>query len=43
MKDRMGGYAGKILYVDLGDGRIEKKPVDSDFAREYMGGMGFGL
>jgi len=42
MEEKMGGFAGSILYVDLGSGKIEKKPLDMDFAREYMGGLGFG-
>lgn len=37
----MGGYAGKILYIDLTSGNIETKPLDSKFAREYIGGLGF--
>ena len=38
----MGGYAGQILYIDLSSGRIEKKPLDMNFARKYIGGLGFG-
>ena len=38
----MGGYAGQMLYVDLSAGRIEKKPLDMSFARETIGGLGFG-
>jgi len=38
----MGGYAGQILYVDLSAGTTEKKPLDMDFARKYIGGLGFG-
>ena len=38
----MGGYAGQILYVNLTSGSIEKKPLDMDFARKYIGGLGFG-
>lgn len=38
----MGGYAGQILYVDLSSGQIEKKPLDMDFARKHIGGLGFG-
>lgn len=38
----MGGYAGQILYVDLSSGNIEKKPLDKDFARKNIGGLGFG-
>ena len=37
----MGGYAGQILHVDLTSGRIEKKPLDTDFARSHIGGLGF--
>ena len=38
----MDGYAGKILYIDLSSGNIDVKPLDSDFAREYIGGLGLG-
>jgi aldehyde:ferredoxin oxidoreductase len=38
----MGGYAGKMLHIDLTSGGIEKKPLDMSFARTYIGGMGFG-
>ncbi len=38
----MGGYAGTILYVDLGSKRITRQTLDIGFAREHMGGMGFG-
>jgi len=38
----MGGYAGQILYVDLSTGSIEKKPLDTDFAKKHIGGLGFG-
>ncbi len=34
------GY-GKILDVDLSTGQIVKKDVEPQFAREYIGGMGF--
>ena len=34
------GY-GKILDVDLAAGRIEKQDVNPEFARKYIGGMGF--
>jgi aldehyde:ferredoxin oxidoreductase len=36
-----GGYAGQILYVNLTDGSIRKKPLDRDFALKYVGGRGF--
>ena len=38
----MSGYAGNLLYVDLTIGRIEVKPLDMGFARENIGGLGFG-
>jgi len=38
----MGGYAGQILYIDLSSGNIDKKPLDMNFARENIGGLGFG-
>ncbi len=37
----MGGYAGKILKVDLSSGRIEVEPLDPVFVREAIGGIGF--
>ncbi len=38
----MAGYSGKILYIDLTSGKIEKEPLDLKFARKYIGGVGFG-
>jgi aldehyde:ferredoxin oxidoreductase len=38
----MGGYAGSILYVDLTSGNIEARPLDLEFAKKYIGGLGFG-
>jgi len=38
----MNGYAGNLLYVDLTTGRIQIKPLDMAFARENIGGLGFG-
>ena len=36
-----GGYAGQILYVNLSDGSLQKKPLERDFAMKYVGGRGF--
>ncbi len=36
-----GGYAGKLLYVDLTSGSIRVKPLERDFALKYIGGRGF--
>ncbi|MBN1105763.1 MAG: aldehyde ferredoxin oxidoreductase family protein [Deltaproteobacteria bacterium] len=35
------GY-GKILDIDLSTGKIVKRDLDPEFARSYVGGMGFG-
>lgn len=35
------GYAGRVLWVDLSSRQVEKKPLDEDFARKYIGGRGF--
>ena len=37
----MYGWAGQILYVDLTEGKIEKRPLERKFARMYLGGRGF--
>lgn len=34
------GYAGSILYVDLTSGTCEKKPLDMEMAKTFIGGMG---
>ena len=34
------GYAGKVLYVDLSTGKIEKEPLDLDQASRFIGGAG---
>ncbi len=36
----MYGWAGQILRVDLTTGRIVKEPLDSTFARMFLGGRG---
>jgi len=37
------GYAGKILYIDLTNGRVKTEPLDMEMARKYLGGCGVGL
>lgn len=37
---RMNGYAGRLLYVDLGSGEIRDEPLDPELARTYVGGSG---
>lgn len=34
----MGGYCGKLLYVNLTDGSMEDRPLAEETARLYMGG-----
>lgn len=36
------GYAGKILRINLSDGRFSDETLDHDFVRQYVGGVGFG-
>ena len=31
----VGGYMGKLLFVDLSSGKIEEEDLDYDFARKY--------
>lgn len=38
-----GGYQGKILRVDLTNGKIETEPLDETIARNYIGGRGLGV
>ena len=37
-----GGYAGRIAWVDLTKRQVSIKDVDPVFAREYVGGRGWG-
>jgi len=37
-----GGYAGRLLEVDLTKGILTKAPLDPTFAREFLGGAGLG-
>ncbi len=38
----LGGYAGKIAFVNLTKGEIRTETLDEDLAREYIGGHGLG-
>jgi len=38
-----GGYAGKILYVDLTSGSTKAEPLDTDLLKEYLGGQGINI
>ena len=39
----MNAYTGKILYIDLTKGIHKTGRFDDSFAREYIGGTGFGI
>jgi len=39
----LGGFAGKVLIVDLSEGAIRKEPLPEAFARDYLGGMGLTI
>ncbi|MDY6852601.1 MAG: aldehyde ferredoxin oxidoreductase N-terminal domain-containing protein [Thermodesulfobacteriota bacterium] len=36
----LGGFAGKILHVDLTSGEIRNEPLDPVLAEKYIGGLG---
>jgi len=35
------GFGGKILSIDLGNGKVEAVPVDPDDIRDFIGGKGY--
>jgi aldehyde:ferredoxin oxidoreductase len=37
---RLGGFAGKLLFVDLTNGEISKEPLDLGMATDFIGGLG---
>jgi aldehyde:ferredoxin oxidoreductase len=37
-----GGYAGKMLFVDLSKGIIEEKELSEEMAKRFIGGYGLG-
>jgi aldehyde:ferredoxin oxidoreductase len=39
----MYGYQGKMLIVDLTEGKFLVENFDEEFARKYIGGVGFGI
>lgn len=38
----LGGYAGKILDIDLTDGKITELKIEENVLRQYIGGRGLG-
>ena len=39
----MYGYAGRILHVDLTTGKTHTEPLNEDYAKKYIGGIGLGM
>jgi len=37
------GYAGRVLYVDLGTGKTRVEKLNEEYARKYIGGIGLGM
>ena len=39
----MNGLMGKLLFIDLGSGKIEERLLDEAVARNFLGGYGLGV
>lgn len=39
----MFGYAGRVLHVDLTTGKTSVEPLNEDYAKKYIGGIGLGM
>jgi len=37
------GYAGRMLHVDLSTGKTSVEPLNEDYAKKYIGGIGLGI
>lgn len=42
VQPKIGGYAGKILRVDLTNERVSEERLDGDILRQYLGGTALG-
>ena len=40
--NRLGGFAGRVLLVDLGRETVEKKELTRELAENFLGGYGIG-
>jgi len=40
---RLLGYAGRILYIDLTTGKTRVEPLNEEYAKKYIGGIGLGM
>lgn len=38
----LGGYMGRLLWVDLSERSIEEEPLDEEICRNFIGGYGLG-
>jgi len=38
-----GGYAGKLLRINLSDKTVKEEPLSEGMARDFIGGAGFGI
>ena len=39
----MPGYAGRVLYVDLNSGKTHVEPLNMEYAKKYVGGIGLAM
>ncbi|MFQ6043226.1 MAG: aldehyde ferredoxin oxidoreductase family protein [Candidatus Poribacteria bacterium] len=37
-----GGYMGKLLYVNLANGKVEEQALEEEICRKFLGGYGLG-
>ncbi len=43
LENRIGGYAGYVVYIDLTKEKIWRKKIETDLAYKFIGGPGIGL
>lgn len=39
----MHGYAGRVLHIDLTTGKTHVEPLNEEYAKKYIGGIGLGM
>lgn len=39
----LGGYAGKVLFIDLTNGKVKEESLSQDIYRDFIGGTGLGV
>jgi aldehyde:ferredoxin oxidoreductase len=39
----LNGYAGRILHIDLTTGKTHVEPLNEEYAKKYIGGIGLGI